>query len=212
MVVRVSAPAVIVSPRASPTSGPLSTTAAAGLEPDHAAAGGGDADRAAHLAPVGEAHEPAAHGRGAAAGGAAGHQLRVARIARDAVAQRLRPRPHCRGSPAALDGIPEEVLDPDRHAADRPRVAGPDLCGRASPLAAHGHERVQLGAPDRRQRRLDQLARRHLARTNRRRLLESPAAPAGRTAWTSSHPRSSTPTPNPPQISHINKPKGDCPL
>ena len=96
------------------------------------------------------------------------------------------------GHPVAEGGLPsrgrnalggrEQVLDADRHAAERPRVAGANgvrLGQRA--LGAERDERVQLGVQplDRGERRLDQLARRDLAGADERGLLDG-AQLAGR--------------------------------
>ena len=88
------------------------------------------------------------------------------------------------GDPVAEGGRPlagghplggrEEILDPDRDAAERPRVAGADgiRLGQGA-LRAQSHEGVQPGvqAVDRGKRHLDQLSGRELAPSHQRSLL-----------------------------------------
>ena len=72
-------------------------------------------------------------------------------------------------------GRREQVLHPDRDAAERPRVSRAHAVGlREGAVSEHGDERVhgRVVALDRLERRLDELARRDLARTDERRLLD----------------------------------------
>ena len=189
--------------------GPERDAEAGRLEADDAAAGGRDADRAAGVVAVRHRDHAGRDGGGAAAGGAAGDQLRVPRVARRAVALGLGDGPHPplgrvrladhdragRAQPRhrrrvdvgrpvaerrlALVGAQalrehDQVLDRDRHAGERARVAGP--IASASARARSGQVSTNALSPgscalDRGERGVDQLARAQPALADERGLL-----------------------------------------